>query len=65
MEASSILPGVLRLHKDHGVVVRKFVIDDDATTKAYIRNSHQALINAGRMKAEDWPLTKTTKKGSR
>ena len=55
MECTGLFNCVLKLHNNYNIVVRRFVIDNDATTKAICKHSFKELIAAGRMKREEWP----------
>ena len=57
MEAHGLFDCVLDLWKDTKLVVDRFVIDDDATTKSYVRHSYKELVSDGRMDRKDWPRT--------
>jgi hypothetical protein len=62
MECFGLMECVLKLHNEFNICVRKFVLDDDSTTRAYIKHSYQALIDAGRMNVADWPRSKDGKR---
>ena len=55
MECTGLLNCILKLHNGHNIKIRKFVIDNDATTKAICKHSYRELIRAGRMERADWP----------
>lgn len=57
MEAHGLLACVVQLWETSKLFVRRFVIDDDATTKAHAQHSYKALIDAGRMDKTAWPRT--------
>ena len=58
MECFGLMECVLQLHDSYGICVDKFVIDDDSTTRAYMKHSYKDLIEAGLMDAADWPRDK-------
>ena len=55
MECFGLMECVLKLHNNHDICVRKFVIDDDTTTRAYLRHSYAELIEKGLTDKADWP----------
>ena len=57
MECYGLMECVLKLHTEHNICVCKFVLDDDSTTRAYLRHSFQESIDSGLMKLADWPRT--------
>jgi hypothetical protein len=57
MECFVLMECALKLHNNYNICIQKFVLDDDSTTRAYIKHSYQALIDAGQMDPADWPRT--------
>ena len=55
MEASAAAQSVKELFYNANLCVRRYVMDDDATTKSKLRHSYKDLIASGRMDKEDWP----------
>ena len=62
MECFGLMECVLQLHNKYDICVEQFVLDDDATTRAYLKHSYQELIDAGRMEPADWPRDKHKRK---
>ena len=62
MESFGLMECVMKLHREHNVKVEKFILDDDATTKAYLKHSYRDLIDAGQMEEKDWPRTSSNRR---
>jgi hypothetical protein len=65
MECFGLMECVLKLHDNHNICIKKFVLDDDAMTRAYIKHSYKALVESGLMDSADWPRSKDGKRKKR
>ena len=58
METEAIYQMVLEATRDQGFTVATIISDDDSTMKSNLKWSYKELVNANKMKIEDWPKTK-------
>ena len=57
MESYGLLGCVLQLWNSTNLFVRRFVIDDETTTKSQVQHSLKEMVAAGQLSRADWPKT--------